>query len=795
MIRLFESTATSFDTLGLGNLTDATKALVVEERNGEFEIELDYPIDGVHYKDIALRCIIYCRPNPYTDEQPFRIYYISKPISGIVTIKAAHLSYDLSGIVVNPFSANSPGEALTGIKKNASTPCPFNFTTTKTGDAGFNVEVPKSARSILAGSEGSVLDIYGKGEYEFNGYDVKLHLNRGANNGVTLRYGKNIIDLNQEENCSNMYTGVYPYWKGSVSEIVHKKEEDADGNTYEAEETNYIDTLVVLPEKIVNAEGTFNFTNIYPLDLSSEFQSENQTAPTQEQIRNRAKQYMADNNIGIPKINLTVSFVVLEQAEEYEQLRLLEKVNLCDTVTIIFEKLGVNATAKCIKTVYNAITNKYESLEFGDSSTKFVDNIIDQSEAVQDIPTKGFMELAIDRATKLITGGLGGYALLHSSTGSDTPDEILILEPESKGEYKNANRIWRWNYAGLGYSNNGYNGPYELAMTMDGQINAKFVNTGQLSVGGTGGPTIIVYGADGTTELVKFDNTGIHLLNGQKIDWSLIKDPPDFATKKYASDAASDAAKPLFKGVTTYYYAKKVLAGATKPAAPGNPSNQVTSKVWDQWSTVCQDVDTTPADANTEKYKYDCYFWMCPVYTKANNSLVYGAVTEFDNSLATTIITKNAITTSFINALNVTAQNISATAISGKNISGGTLIGTLIKNSVENPTFQVTADGTLTATKGKIGGFKLENNVLASVALNDQGQERSGVGVWIYPAGGHSSIFGKLEYGGIVLGEAGKGLYCLGYIDDDGSPRIAKAVGGTNDIEVLTRSSDIWHRP
>lgn len=467
MIKIFESTATEFDTLGLGVLNDAIKCVVTEERNGAFELEMDYPIDGIHYDDIRLRSIIVCKSNPYSSEQAFRVYYMSKPISGIVNIKAEHISYDMSGMVVSPFKAAGVVEALQGLKNNSTPACPFTFSTDKTTVADFQVKVPSTLRSLLGGVEGSILDIYGTGEYEFNNYNVSFKTHRGQDRGVTVRYGKNLTDLTQEENCTKVYTAVFPYWAGT--------QYNGDTST---------DILVTLPEKVVNVTGTFNFSRIYPLDLGSKFSNEQ---PTVEQLRAEAKNYIDQNGIGKPEVSLKVSFVQLEQAEEYEQLRLLESVYLCDEVTVIFEELGVNSTAKCIKTEYNVITDKYESLEFGDSRTNLANTIVNQSEKIANAPTASYMEQEIAKATNLITTeGLGGYVMLHRSSGQLTaPDELLILDENSEGDISKATNIWRFNKAGLGFSSHGYNGPYDtIAITMDGTINANKMNSGEI-VGGS----------------------------------------------------------------------------------------------------------------------------------------------------------------------------------------------------------------------------------------------------------------------------------------------------------------------
>ena len=208
IIRLFESSSNAFQTNGLGTLPDAITCKVTEERNGSFELEMTYPITGKRYSDISLRRIIVAKSNPYSEPQPFRIYSITKPINGIVTIRAEHISYDLSGYPVGPIKAGSVIDAFNQIKAGSVIECPFSFWSDTVVLAQMQTDKPSSIRALLGGTSGSVLDVY-RGEYEFDGYSVRLWHGRGDNRGVSIRYGKNLTDLNQEENCSNIYTGVY----------------------------------------------------------------------------------------------------------------------------------------------------------------------------------------------------------------------------------------------------------------------------------------------------------------------------------------------------------------------------------------------------------------------------------------------------------------------------------------------------------------------------------------------------------------------------------------------------------
>lgn len=443
---LFAPTATEFTTNGLGKLSDAASCTVKETRNGAFELTLKYPVEGIHYAEIQQRSIILAKPNPVDLAQPFRVYRISKPINGLVTVYAYHISYDLTGIPVSPYTAASVQAALAGFTSYAVVANPFTFWSDMTSSGDFAVKSPTSVRSLMGGGVGgSILDVYG-GEYKYDKYTVRLYQQRGVNRGVTIRYGKNLTDLKQDENCSEVYTGVYAYY--------------SDG-----------ESLVETSPKVTPAPGTYDYTRVLPLDLTAEFKQ----APSAADLKTAAEQYIATHKIGVPRVSLNVSFVQLEQTQEYRDLALLERVELCDTVTVIFERLGVNATAQVTATLYNVLIDAYDSVTIGDIRTNVAMTIAAQAEEIAKGPDLTALQAAVIEATELITGNQGGYVVIHSSTGAEKPDEILIMDQPSIEE---ATQVWRWNKSGLGYSSSGYNGPYGLAMTIDGKINADFITTG-----------------------------------------------------------------------------------------------------------------------------------------------------------------------------------------------------------------------------------------------------------------------------------------------------------------------------
>ena len=448
--RLYPENETNFESNGLGPLSDALACTVEENRNGAFELSMEYPVTGVLFDELKHGSIIFAPPNDSSEPQPFRVYGKSTPLSGVVTVRAKHISYQLSHIPVSPFTAGSCVAALQGLKTNAVEPCPFDFWTDKETIATFTVTEPASARSLLGGVAGSVLDVYG-GEYEFDRYAVKLHKARGTDSGVVIAYGKNLVDIDQEESIENTITGVYPYYK------------DTDGNVLE------------LPEKVVSSASAHNFPypRTVPLDCSQEWQE----TPSVEQLRAYASAYVEKEGIGVPSVSLKVSFVPLWQTEEYKAIAPAERLNLCDIATVRFEKLGVNARARVVQTVYDVLAGRYESVTLGEASTDLADTIVAQDKAINAKADTSDLEAAAANASAWITGNKGGYVVLRRNADGQ-PYELLIMD---KPTIEEATKVWRFNKSGLGYSSTGYNGTYGLAMTQDGQIVADYITTGSLT--------------------------------------------------------------------------------------------------------------------------------------------------------------------------------------------------------------------------------------------------------------------------------------------------------------------------
>ena len=470
---LYSKTDNDYTKNGVGFLTDTISCDVTEERNGAFECVFTYPITGQHYADITEGAVIKAKPNDTSNPQLFRIYSHSKPINGIVTFAAEHISYDLNGIPLASLSLRSTTaqSAIAAAISAGAFDSGYTATSDITTINSIDIKTPRSIRAALGGQEGSVLDVWG-GEFEFDNKQIKLHAHRGSDTGVSIVYGKNLTDVRQEHNITETYTHIMPY--------ATYTEETAEGD-----ETTQTDIVVTLTEKVLAISGAENVGHqkALVLDLSEMF-ADNETI-TETALRAKANQYIsAHPALGTPKISITASFVALWQTEEYKDIAPLERVRLCDTVTIKFDKLGISAKAKVVKTVYDALAERYKSVELGEARSNFADTVLAQNEAITELTKvvrKGFsvatqqMQKAIAEATAAITGNSGGYVVLYPE---EHPQEILILDAPTLDE---AVHVWRWNSSGLGYSSTGYNGTYGLAMTMNGAIVADYITAGNLN--------------------------------------------------------------------------------------------------------------------------------------------------------------------------------------------------------------------------------------------------------------------------------------------------------------------------
>ena len=337
---LYEVTETAFLSNGIGKLCDCLSCFVTEKRNGAYELKMTYPADGIHAEEIIEDRIIFAKPAERTSYQPFRIYKITTPLTGLLEVAARHIQYQQNFITVSPFSAVGSQAAMAALKSHTTTDCPFEFWTDIDSSAAFTITSPATVRGCLGGMDGSFLDTYG-GEYEWDMFTAMLHSHRGADHGVKIVYGKNLIDFKMERNIENMITGVHPYWKHSE-----------DG------------TLFELPEKVMTIEHDGPYEKISVLDCTSQFQER----PTAQQLRNYVTEYLKNTSLTEPDIDIKIDFAQLWQTPGYADVAEAERVSLCDTVHVYISKLGLEVSCKVTETEYDVLLERYKSITLSNAS-------------------------------------------------------------------------------------------------------------------------------------------------------------------------------------------------------------------------------------------------------------------------------------------------------------------------------------------------------------------------------------------------------------------------------------------
>ena len=336
---LYDTNETDFTSNGLGRLRDCISCTVSEERNGLYEADFEYPVTGANFDRIRVGRIIGVTHNESEDVQPFDIVSYTKPINGIVTFHCTHISYRQSYMTVTGSNINSLADAFT-LLGTAQPTNPFTYETDKTSTtymAGADGK-PKSVRSLLGGTEGSILDTYG-GEYEWDKFKVILHSSRGTTRPFSIRYGVNMLEYNEDFDTQGSYSSCIPYWTNNTETVVGDRQ-FATGVTIA------------------------NRGECVPLDVSDKFESQ----PTKAEVEAMGLSVMNSRNAYNPTQTIHVEFARLQDVPDYENFRRLYECNLCDTINVVFPDYKSTGQFKIVKTVWNVLKDRYESMELGDLS-------------------------------------------------------------------------------------------------------------------------------------------------------------------------------------------------------------------------------------------------------------------------------------------------------------------------------------------------------------------------------------------------------------------------------------------
>ena len=363
---LYKANETNFEHLGVSVLSDASKCYVSRERNGIYILEFDYPVNGKDVDKIKEGMYIKADAGYRTKNQRFIVSKITKTqnefklycqhISQVKTTMNA-IRPDITVTSVSAMGAlrawrdnllDSREEFF--VQSDIST---LNSTTWK-------VENIENARDALGGKAGSILDVWG-GEYEFDNLNITLHKSMGIDNPTIIAYGKNLLDLEQEQSILETYTSVFPFKKYT------------DDNNREQ--------LITLPEILLDSTHLNKFTHrrILKVDFSSD-----ENLKTVEQLRSKAKSYIKSNNVGVPKTNLKINYQDLSKVEGVFDNPALEQIDLCDRLKIYYNELGIlNENAKVVKVIWDVILEENHEIEVGDSRSSFTDSTSAKLESLQ----------------------------------------------------------------------------------------------------------------------------------------------------------------------------------------------------------------------------------------------------------------------------------------------------------------------------------------------------------------------------------------------------------------------------
>ena len=363
---LYKANETNFEHLGVSVLSDASKCYVNRERNGIYILEFNYPVNGKDVDKIKEGMYIKSDAGYRTKNQRFVISKITKTqnefkiycqhISQVKTTMNA-IRPDITVTSVSAMGAlrawrdnllDSREEFF--VQSDIST---LNSTTWK-------VENIENARDALGGKAGSILDVWG-GEYEFDNLNITLHKSMGIDNPTIIAYGKNLLDLEQEQSILETYTSVFPFKKYT------------DDNNREQ--------LITLPEILLDSTHLNKFTHrrILKVDFSSD-----ENLKTVEQLRSKAKSYIKSNNVGVPKTNLKINYQDLSKVEGVFDNPALEQIDLCDRLKVYYNELGIlNENAKVVKVIWDVILEENHEIEVGDSRSSFTDSTSAKLESLQ----------------------------------------------------------------------------------------------------------------------------------------------------------------------------------------------------------------------------------------------------------------------------------------------------------------------------------------------------------------------------------------------------------------------------
>lgn len=463
MINIYESTETTFTHNGLATL-QPSRCIVSEKLNGEYQLDLEHPIDAEgRWKHLAEDNLLRA-PTPEGDDL-FRIYKDIETLSRIPRVQARHLSYDLlTDLVIN----NAPTDATaTAALQTALQGTGFTGTSDVSGLNSVRWVRKNRLACILGDEDNSIVSRWG-GEAYRRQRRFDMQAQRGMDRGVSIRYRKNLTGLELERDVTSVITRVMPT---GLAE---------DGQT-----------VLSLPEIYVDSPLIGNYFKPKEKHIHyGDIRLGEEGYETEEDVYAALHaRVMAEYDAGLdkPTVSGKISFVDLSQTTEYKHYRQLERIHLGDTVHIWHADLGIDTTARIVGYTWDALLERYISLEIGQPALTISAMIKQQNQQLlqQTTQRSDALQAAIDEATGIITSPGRSYVRFLPSLSN--PAEILIMDAPDP---ETASNVMRFNQAGWGLSTTGINGPYATAATALGivadSITTGLLNADKIVVQGTG---------------------------------------------------------------------------------------------------------------------------------------------------------------------------------------------------------------------------------------------------------------------------------------------------------------------
>ncbi len=434
-------------------MTKCISANVQEELNGQFSLEVKYPIKAYLSDEIKSGRIITCEVG-YGSRQAFRIYKTNKTLDEI-TIYANHIFYDLTdNMLEDVYPKNlDANQFINWILSHSQYKTNFKGNGNISNVATARYVRKNIVKAIMGDEENSTLKLF-SAELERNNYDISILRRRGTDRGVSIRYARNINGISFDEDNSTIGTRIMP--KGYDGILLPEK---------------YVDSPIInkYPHPIIRE---IEYSDIKLKDDNSEDNEGFETlVQCYEEMRKRVQKEF-ENGLDKPTISVDVDFVELSKTVEYKEYKNLEKVYLGDTIKIYLEKLGVDVMERVISTTYDVLADRFTNIELGKLNSNYVSENAQFQNTMEQVTIPNILEAAKNHSTQQLINAMGGYVY-------KTQSELFIMDTDN---INTAQKVWRWNLNGLGYSSTGINGVYELAMTQDGNIVADFIKTGTMSV-------------------------------------------------------------------------------------------------------------------------------------------------------------------------------------------------------------------------------------------------------------------------------------------------------------------------